>query len=140
MLQKKQHGSIIVFLFHYFPATRGIRQILASKQATCSLHNILLLVCFCASIMETLRLRMCRYRLCERRAVCSRLRNTTVINRLLSNGLGYTVPGSGMRRLRAICVNMCKRVPEQVGAILLSAFLVQKWVRASKRRGRTKQT
>jgi hypothetical protein len=51
----------------------------------------------------------------KRSPINSRLRQTPVINRLLSDWLPH-VASTGVRRLRAKDVNVCERVPEQISA------------------------
>jgi len=69
------------------------------------------MVRICVAIMESFRLCMRVTRLREPSAVRCRVCKTAVVDRLFCHGFRYTIAGTRVRRLWAVCVDVCDRVP-----------------------------
>lgn len=65
--------------------------------------------------MESFRLCMGAARRREPSAISCRVRKAAVVDGLFSDGFRYTVAGTRVGRLGSVCIDVCDRVPQQVG-------------------------
>jgi hypothetical protein len=80
---------------------------LVCKLSYCTWNLYNAMVCVCVAVIESFRLCMRMARLCEPSAIGSRVCEAAVVDGLFSDGFRYIIAITRMRRLGAVCVDVC---------------------------------